>query len=103
FPTFFRQPQRTTAHAALRGLFVQGNTYCAPTALIRADVFHDIGLFDETLIQLQDYDLWLRACSKGHTVSVGERRVTRYRLHGANLSHQKNDDKMRGELMRCYL
>lgn len=103
FPAFFRQPQRDTASAALRALFVQGNTYCAPTALIRSDVFQDIGLFDETLIQLQDYDFWLRACTSDHRVALGERRVTRYRVHGANLSHHKNNDKMRGELMRCYV
>lgn len=103
FPIFFRHQQHDTSFSALRSLFVQGNTYCAPTALLEADLFRELGFFDESLIQLQDYDFWLRACCNGHTIALGQRRVTRYRLHGANLSHQKNDDKMRGELMRCYV
>lgn len=103
FPIFLHQRQRDTADAALRSLFVQGNTYCAPTALIKADLFQDIGLFDESLIQLQDFDLWIRAASHGHTIALGQRRVTRYRLHDENLSHQRNDERMQGELMRCYI
>jgi len=103
FPIFLHQRQRDTAHAALRSLFVQGNSYCAPTALVKTDVFREIGLFDESLIQLQDFDFWLRACSHGHTIALGQRRVTRYRIHSENLSHRRNDERMYGELMRCYI
>lgn len=103
FPVFYNSPTRNSASSVLRDLFVRGNTYCAPTALIRRDLFDDIGDFDETLVQLQDFDLWLRACSKGHEIALGTRRVTRYRLHGANLSHPKNNELVQSELMGCYI
>lgn len=102
FPVFFHQPRRETPSALLRGLFVQGNTFCAPTALIRADVVRTVGLFDERLIQLQDYDYWMRVVAAGYSIIVGERRVARYRVHDANLSRDYDTDRMLGELMRCY-
>ena len=103
FPVFFHQPRRESSHAALRSLFLKGNTYCAPTAFMRADVVHNVGPFDERLIQLQDYDYWMRVAAAGYSIFLGERRVVRYRIHGANLSRQTNDERMLGEMMRCHI
>lgn len=44
----------------LRRLFYQGCYFCHPTVLIRKDIMDQIGLYDYSFVQIQDYDYWLR-------------------------------------------
>ena len=53
-------------------LFFNGNALCAPTALIRMDLMMDLKGYDFSLLQLQDYDLWLRILLKTNLFVMNE-------------------------------
>ena len=55
-------------------------------AMVRRDVFHEIGTFDESLPACEDYDLWLRVCARYPVVFLPERLVTKYGGHPDQLS-----------------
>ncbi|MBK8783850.1 MAG: glycosyltransferase [Anaerolineales bacterium] len=79
-----------------RFFFFFGNCLCAPSSLIRRDVFDEIGLFDERLAGLQDFDLWVKICLK-HDVHLMEDRLTLYRVHDnySNLSADTSENNIR--------
>jgi glycosyltransferase involved in cell wall biosynthesis len=64
----FRVANRPRA-AWLRYFFFHGNCLCAPTATIRRSLIDSVGLHDERLLQLQDFDYWMRVCLK-HEIHV---------------------------------
>jgi len=47
-------------------------------ALVRRTVFNDIGLFDEDLPACEDYDFWLRFCSRRPVLFVDESLVIKH-------------------------
>jgi GT2 family glycosyltransferase len=100
-PSFYGHVAHRPASKVFRQLLVGGNFLCAPTAMLRRTVFSDVGLFRPELIQLQDYDFWLRASAIGKTISVMPHRTTRYRRHPGNLSAGSANDAMMGEMMLC--
>ncbi len=70
-------------------MFYEGNHLCAPSMLARREVFGRVGLFHPGLLQLQDFEYWIRALGAGLRFAVSEERLVRYRRHGGNLSHPK--------------
>jgi glycosyltransferase involved in cell wall biosynthesis len=54
-----------------------------PTHLLRMECFARIGLFDESLVTTQDYDLWLRML-KHYDIRLLSERLARMRWHGQN-------------------
>ncbi|RQO42787.1 hypothetical protein DBV14_27280 [Variovorax sp. KBW07] len=83
FPVFFdERPDQPL----LRTLLLEGNFLCAPTAFMRREAVQKVGLFRPGLIQLQDYDYWLRAAAAGLSLAETGPRVVKYRRHSANLS-----------------
>ena len=71
----------------LRWLFKNGNCLCATTPLIRTDTVRVIGEFDPLMLQLQDYDYWVRLVSR-HELRLTTERLVEYRVNsgGANIS-----------------
>ncbi len=74
-----------------RGGFIY--EYCLPlcvispsSAMIHRSVFEDVGLFDELLPACEDYDLWLRICSKYPVLYSQIKLVTKYGGHPDQLS-----------------
>jgi len=69
------------------------------SALIRRDVYLEVGGNDESLIDLyEDYDFWLRVIERGHKGMLLPEPLFRYRRHSASLSHERSDlheEKMR--------
>ncbi len=57
-------------------------------ALIRADVFDDIGHFDESLPACEDYDFWLRFCAREPVLFVDEALVIKTGGHSDQLSRR---------------
>lgn len=71
-----------------RKLIEEGNYFCAPTACIRREFLEKTGYYRYALVQLQDYDLWIRLLSEG-PVYVLQEKLTYYRRFneaGRNLS-----------------
>lgn len=69
--------------------------HCLPLCVISPSavmihhlLFDEIGLFDETLPACEDYDLWLRLCSRYPVLYIEEALVTKYGGHDDQLSRQ---------------
>ncbi|HKJ45206.1 MAG TPA: glycosyltransferase family A protein [Balneolales bacterium] len=59
----------------------------SPSAvMIHRSVFDDIGLFDESLPACEDYDLWLRICSKYPVLYLNEKLIIKHGGHSDQLS-----------------
>jgi glycosyltransferase involved in cell wall biosynthesis len=56
--------------------------------MIHRDVFDDIGLFDENLPVCEDYDLWLRICSRYPVLFLEQALIIKYGGHDDQLSQQ---------------
>ena len=66
-------------------LLLERNFLAAPSALMRSDLIIDAGGFDESLVYLQDHDLWLRLLAE-HEAPIIHERLLYYRWHGENLT-----------------
>ena len=58
------------------------------SVLLHRCVFTEVGLFDESLPACEDYDLWLRVCSRHPVVLVDEPLVVKYGGHEDQLSRR---------------
>ena len=58
-------------------------------ALIKRSLLDEVGLFDEELIVCEDYDLWLRICSREPVAYVEQPQVIKHGGHDDQLSHQQ--------------
>ncbi len=64
---------------------LQGNGICASTVVVRRSVLDEVGGFDTTLAQCEDWDLWLRV-ARGHRVAKLTDKLAEYRVHGGNMT-----------------
>lgn len=69
----------------MRYFFNVGNCICASGPLVRTDLFRRFSP-DPRLIQLQDYDCWVRMVLAGYDIGVVNEPLTFYRI----LPHHKN-------------
>lgn len=54
--------------------------------IIHKDIFDDVGVFDEDLQVCEDYDFWLRMCSKYSVLYLEKKLVKKYGGHDDQLS-----------------
>ncbi|MCK5498413.1 MAG: glycosyltransferase family 2 protein [Gammaproteobacteria bacterium] len=87
-----RRVNQMSKHKKAGGsIFQQCLPMCAisPSAvIIHRLIFDEIGLFDETLPACEDYDLWLRICSRYPVLHVDEALITKHGGHDDQLSHK---------------
>ena len=69
-----------------------GNPFPVHGAMIARNWLDRIGLFDESLRSVEDWDLWLRFCIKGGVISTFSHTVCMYRMHPAQMT--RNPDRM---------
>jgi glycosyltransferase involved in cell wall biosynthesis len=91
----FDQPNRDRAEW-LRRLLFEGNCLCHPSVLVRSEIYRDVGMYDERLAQLPDYDMWIRICLR-HDLHVLQERLTLFRLldHDRNASGNRPEPRVR--------
>jgi glycosyltransferase involved in cell wall biosynthesis/multidrug resistance efflux pump len=63
----------------LRDFFVGGNCLCHPSVLIRKICHEDLGLYDERLGQLADFDMWIRLVTK-YQIHILVENLVKFRL-----------------------
>lgn len=61
----------------------KNNFIAAPSVLLKREIFEQVGLYDPQII-LEDYDLWLRAATKGIKFFFLNKTLTFYRTHDSN-------------------
>jgi len=57
-------------------------------AVIKRDLLLEVGLFDEALPACEDYDLWLKICSREPVLYVEEKLLVKYGGHDDQLSRK---------------
>jgi len=101
-PWFFSQEFNSTAEL-YQLLFYTGNFLCAPSFFGRRKAVEKVGMFKRGLIQLQDFDYWIRACKKNLTIKLCKDRIIQYRyLFGENLSDERNMNRVAVESLSIY-
>lgn len=87
FGSVFDQPNRSQGEW-LRFFFDRGNCICHPTMLIRRECFDQVGVYDNNLRQLPDFDMWGRLV-KRFPIHISERELINFRvLPGQSASSQ---------------
>ena len=64
-------------------------------AMIHRSLFDEVGLFDESLPACEDYDLWLRICSRRPVLYVDRQLLLKYGGHADQLSRTEALDRYR--------
>lgn len=71
-------------------LLTVANHFCAPSALLRKEALDITGGYRYGLLQLQDYDLWLRLLTVGNIYILDEK-LTKYRRFSDNQKNMSSD------------
>lgn len=72
----------------LSTFLTKGNFLCAPSCLFRRSVLDNVGYFRLGLIQLQDFDYWIRCAIAGLRIGRMDDKLVSYRRHFENLSSE---------------
>jgi GT2 family glycosyltransferase len=96
----FVSPKDFSRHALLRHFFKNGNFICAPTGMLRRSAYEHVGHYDRRLINLQDFDMWIRFAAAGHNLRVLPSAFSAFRIRAgeANESAPRLDTRIRTEL-----
>ncbi|HJQ59319.1 MAG TPA: glycosyltransferase [Vineibacter sp.] len=81
----------------LRLFFDAGNCLCISSAVVRTDLVRRVGGFRGSLVQLSDYDLWVRLATLGELLMV-EAPLTRMRHTGGNFGRPSPEGQRRSQI-----
>jgi glycosyltransferase involved in cell wall biosynthesis len=94
FGNVFNQENRTQGQW-LRHFFDLGNCICHPTMLIRKSCYEELGMYDNRLRQLPDFDMWVRLV-KHYNIFISDRDLINFRIMpGENASSQTPSNSVR--------
>lgn len=81
----------------LNSFFFKGNCICAPTAMLRRNVYTGIGEYNPKFTNLQDFDIWIRFLSAGYTIHLLPEKLTAFRIRDRfqNMSAPRTDSLLR--------
>lgn len=92
---WFNKPELLDGADILRSYITQENRTNAVTVMFRRTLVEDGTMFDNRLLQTQDYDMWIRLLLRTDRAAVMQRKLSCYRVmsNGANLSMGLTDAK----------
>jgi glycosyltransferase involved in cell wall biosynthesis len=102
FALFFRMHSVADMGRLFKSLYEDGNFICASSVALRRTAWEKVGGFHPGLLQLQDYEYWIRIISAGLYFNISPERLVSYRLHLDNLSSSKNNNRMYRELGHIF-
>jgi GT2 family glycosyltransferase len=89
----FDQPNRSR-HEWLNFFFYNGNALCHPSVLIRKKCYEDCGGYRKGLIQLPDFDMWIRLCLQ-YEIHVMQEKLVRFRVQQNEMNASGNRPEVR--------
>lgn len=75
--------------SAIKTSLIQGNCLAHPSLMLRRSFFDDVGGYDVRYDYAEDYELWCRGALLGKRYANLPEALTRYRVHGGQVSQQK--------------
>ena len=78
FGAVFDQENRSQGQW-LRRFFDLGNCICHPTMLIRKSCYEELGMYNNRLRQLPDFDMWIRLVKK-YGIFISDRELINFRI-----------------------
>ena len=80
----------------LRRFFFKGNCLCHPSALIRREIYDEVGFYNENMANYPDLDMWVRICLK-YNIFILDEKLTKFRVRDneANVSGVKPQTRIR--------
>lgn len=86
-------------------LYLNQNYLCAPSVMLRMETLRQVGGYDYSLLQIQDYELWLRILTVAE-IFILEEKLTDYRIildKRSNLStlNEKSTTRLMHEMQYC--
>ena len=96
YKDLFNHPNKSR-EAILNYFFFNGNYLCTTTAFTEKQIFNKTGLFDPRLLQLQDFDMWIRALIEDYEIQIMPQKLLRYRIRNGdgNLSAPSKESTIR--------
>ena len=70
----------------LRRFLTKGNSLCISSALVRKDVLDRVGTFNESLVQLSDFDMWVRIAAVSEIYILADELTMMRIVKGKNFS-----------------
>lgn len=91
----FEQPNRSRQEW-LNRFFFTGNALCHPSVLIRKKVYEECGFYRNGLMQLPDFDMWVRVCM-AYEIHILPEKLVKFRIesNGNNISGDRVDSRNR--------
>jgi len=96
--------QNREQHQWLRYFYFNGSCLCHPSVLIRKSVLTDVGVYNYALVQIQDYDLWVRILKKYPIYIIMEPLINyRWFTSGKNNSSPSHKTNIRSDYEFSYV
>jgi cellulose synthase/poly-beta-1,6-N-acetylglucosamine synthase-like glycosyltransferase len=95
---FISQPQ--AAIVTFESLLVEDSAISTSSAVVSRQAILDVGLFDESFLRCEDFDLWLRLSFDGARMAYHPDAEVCHRVHPAGLS--ADQCAMKKDLIRVY-
>lgn len=80
----------------IHDFFLHGSCLCHPSAVFPLSVARELGGYRNSLVQIQDFDLWIRISRKWELHIIEEALMNyRHALHGGNVSETSPENNIR--------
>lgn len=88
----------------IKYFYFSGSCLCHPSVLMRKEAIERVGVYNYSLVQIQDFELWIRIAKK-YEIYVIQERLTNYRwfLSGENASAPSDTVNRRSEAEFSYV
>jgi glycosyltransferase involved in cell wall biosynthesis len=83
-----------TTDRDIRKILIKYNPFCHASVVMRHSAFDKIGLYDESILKTQDYDLWFRLASVGKVANLSEILMKR-RYDDNNISIAQENEQLK--------
>ena len=88
----------------IRQFYFNGSCLCHPSVIMRRKVLEKVGVYNYSLVQIQDYDLWVRIV-KNYPIHIIQEKLVKYRwfLSGKNASAPSETTRNRSNFEFTYV
>ncbi|MDE6601698.1 MAG: glycosyltransferase [Lachnospiraceae bacterium] len=88
----------------IKYFYFNGSCLCHPSVLMRKEAIEKVGVYNYSLVQIQDFELWIRIVKK-YDIYVIQERLTNYRwfISGKNASAPSDTVNRRSDTEFAYV